>query len=131
MFTLNVADGRFYASGYREVETGAGAFARVDFVPTLWSSTSGTDWSAAPPLPDAIGYLAGVVDVGGTLLTVGDGLWVSEDGVKWQRIPDQQSLRGLTGVSGIIELPDGALAVGSVWNEDAFNFLPVALVGKR
>lgn len=130
MFTLNIADGRFYASGYREAETGTGAFASIEFLPTLWSSTSGADWSASP-LPDSVGYVAGVADIRGTLVAFGDGIWVSEDAVQWKHVPDQDSLAGLSGVSGVIELPGGALAVGSVWNEEAFNFLPVALLGQR
>jgi hypothetical protein len=114
----------------------------ISYVSRVWRFVGGDGPQATTiPLGDEEGLTA-VFVVGDTLLAVGDTLvagianamvWVSTDsGATWGRLADQQAFSDINNeVAGVVQTPNGLLAVGRRWDSASSHPLPEVWLAGR
>lgn len=129
-YSLAAARGQFYATGYRSEQVGTGSFSRVEGTALLWSAPLAFGWTPVDWTGDTP-ELQRIFDMGAGLVAIGDHIWISTDEATWKRVPDQASLEGVEWMADMIQVYNGLLAVGSVWDGPTSHAVPVAWVSKR
>ena len=114
----------------------------ISYVSRVWRFVGGDGPQATTiPLGDEEGLTA-VFVVGDTLLAVGDTLvagianamvWVSTDaGTTWGRLPDQPAFSDINNeLAGMVQTPNGLLAVGRRWDSASSPPLPAIWLAGR
>lgn len=144
MMDVTVGAAGLVAVGFEQDSSGSRA--------AVWTSVDGLRWTRAPHQPafEAARYqvMNGIASGGPGFVAVGwaeydhatdranAAVWISEDGRRWQRIPNDDDVFGVAGAEGMLDVtsvPTGVVAVGrdgpnaTVWTSpDAVTWSRIA-----